>query len=407
MAQQKAFSSSQVFTILGLASLLFTVVLDYMLLPALSATLLEELQLSTEEFGWVASAYAISAGISAFLSSGYADRFPRKPFLVFFYSGFLIALVFCTQASSFEFLLGARLITGAFGGVIASICYAMVADTFSLEQRGRAMGWLQMAFATSLVLGLPLSMYLAAVFSWQSAYWLILGLGILALVLVLLGIPNPRVSDSIDLNPPWKHILGALQNNGYWQVFVANILIVGGDVTFTTFNAAYLANNLGLPDDQLPFIYGTIGITSLISAPLLGKLADSIGKFKVFLLGTMLTVLAVLVYTQFSEFSMSMIILLHILLFIGVNARMVSSVSLATAVPKENERGAFMALDSSIQQLAGGLAAVVAGLILFKSVEGEILYYPYLGLLIVAVMSASVFFVRNIERKIHFKSPKS
>lgn len=400
MAQQKAFSSSQVLIILGLASLLFTVVLDYMLLPALSATLLEKLQLTTEEFGWIASAYAISAGISAFLSSGFADRYQRKPFLVFFYSGFLLALLICTQASSFKFLLGARLFAGAFGGVIASISYAMVADTFSLEQRGRAMGWLQMSFAASLVLGLPLSLYLATTYSWQSAYWLLAGLGFLALILVVLGIPHSNGFTSPSLESPWSHSLGILIQSRYWRVFVANILIVGADVIFTTFNAAYLANNLGVQEDRLPFIYGAIGITSLVSAPFLGKLADSLGKFKVFLLGTLLSIIAVLIYTQVSENSIEMIIVLHILLFIGVNARMVSSVSLASAVPKENDRGAFMAMDSSIQQMAGGLAAALAGIIVFRGLDGEILYYPFLGFVIVGIMTVSVFFIFWIEKKL-------
>lgn len=51
MAKKEAFSFYQVLVILGIGFLLFTVVLDYMLIPALSGTLLDQLQLSTKEFG--------------------------------------------------------------------------------------------------------------------------------------------------------------------------------------------------------------------------------------------------------------------------------------------------------------------------------------------------------------------
>ena len=164
MSGKATFSPYQTLVILGLACLLFTVVLDYMLLPALSGILLAQLQLSTEKFGLITSAYALSAGISAFIASGFADRFDRKRFLIVFYAGFLTGLLLCAIAPSFELLLAARIIAGAFGGVLASISYALVADLFPLDQRGRVTGWLQMAFAASLVAGLPISLLLQALF---------------------------------------------------------------------------------------------------------------------------------------------------------------------------------------------------------------------------------------------------
>ena len=57
---------------------------------------------------------------------------------------------------SYRFLLGARIVTGMFGGVIGSISMAIIADLFPLEVRGRVMGTIQTAFAASQVMGLPL-----------------------------------------------------------------------------------------------------------------------------------------------------------------------------------------------------------------------------------------------------------
>ncbi len=115
------FSNYQKLLLFVLSCLLFTIVLDFMLLPALSAVLLPELELTTKEFGWVVSAYTFSAGTSAFVASGYADQFDRKRFLMFFYSGFLVGLLLCTQAHSYAALFAARIITGIFGGVVGTI----------------------------------------------------------------------------------------------------------------------------------------------------------------------------------------------------------------------------------------------------------------------------------------------
>ena len=398
MEKPERFSTYQKLVILGLSCLLFTVVLDYMLLPALSGTLLAELQLSTEEFGLIASAYALSAGISALLASGYADRFERKSFLLVFYSGFLIGILMCALSPSFFILLIARIITGAFGGVMASICFAMVADLFSLSQRGRVMGWIQMAFAASLVMGLPLSLFIASSFSWQMAYAMIFCFGVLALLMIIFFI-RP-LSNSTELSPPWSHIFSNLRKSSYWTVYSANILIVGGDVIFMTFNAAFLTNNLGLAESQLPYVYGAIGITSLLAAPIFGKLADRFGKWSIFAFGTLLSVGAVLIYTAGAIQSFEWIILVHSFLFLGVNARMVSSTALATAVPKKSDRGAFLAIDSSVQQLAGGLAAALAGWVIFQAADGSLLHYPQIGWLITVLMIFSAGLVFLVDKQV-------
>jgi predicted MFS family arabinose efflux permease len=317
-----------------------------------------------------------------------------------FYTGFLAGIILCGLSPSFPILLGARIITGAFGGVIASISYAIVADIFSLSHRGRVMGWIQMAFAASLVFGLPLSLFIASSFSWQMAYGMIFSLGILALLLVVFLI-RPLENPSSELSAPWNHIFSNLKKPSYWTVYGANILIVGGDVIFMTFNAAFLTNNLGLAESQLPYVYGAVGLTSLLAAPIFGKLADRFGKWHIFAFGTLLSISAVLVYTAGVIQPFEWIILMHVGLYLGINARMVSATALATAVPKKSDRGAFLAIDSSIQQLAGGLAAALAGWVIFQPADGILLHYPQIGWLITVLMlfSAVMIFFVNSQAK--------
>src|SRR6187455_1690810 len=129
-SKPKLFTRYQIFVIAILAILQFTLVLDFMVLSPLGPILMEKLSITTSQFGWVVSAYAFSAGASGLLTAGFADRFDRKRLLLFFYAGFLLGTLLCGLAPSYEFLLGARIVTGVFGGVIGSVIMAIVADLF-------------------------------------------------------------------------------------------------------------------------------------------------------------------------------------------------------------------------------------------------------------------------------------
>lgn len=402
------FSAYQRMVLLGLGGLLFTVVLDFMLLPALSSTLLDELSLSTSQFGWVASAYAFSAGISALLSSGFADRFDRKKYLLFFYLGFLSGIVLCGLATSYMLLFLGRIITGIFGGVVASIAYAIITDLFKADQRGRAMGMLQVAFATSLVGGLPLTLYLSSQLSWHWAYAFVFLIGFsFMLWLIFFLRPLTLHLNQAEKKSSWQHLYGTLLNHRHALVFINNTFIVFADVLFMTFFAAYCTHNLGITEDELPILYGISGLTTLISGPLLGQLADRIGQLRVFVGGTVLAILMVGIYTIIKDVVLWPLIIIQSLLFIGITARMVTSVALATLVPATDKRGAFMSIDASIQQLAAGLAAVLAGWVVYEAADGQLQNFNQIGWLVGIFMVISAVLMRRIHRMLQAARSKS
>src|SRR3569832_2292786 len=108
------FSPYQKTVVLILAFLQFAVILDFMLMSPLGAVIMPALDITTAQFGTVVSAYAFAAGISGFLTAGFADRFDRKRLLLFFYTGFIVGTAWCGLAQSFESLLLARVVTGLF-----------------------------------------------------------------------------------------------------------------------------------------------------------------------------------------------------------------------------------------------------------------------------------------------------
>src|SRR5215217_2176535 len=177
------FTAYQKFAIFILAVTQFSVVLDFMIMAPLGDLLMKMLSMKPSQFGSVVSGYAFSAGIAGLLTAGFADRFDRKKLLLFFYVGFIVGTLICGVTNSYPLLLGARIVTGLFGGVIGSISMAIVADLFDLQQRGRVMGFLQMGFGASQVLGIPIGLYLANIWGWHAPF---LWVGAMAIVVVAL-----------------------------------------------------------------------------------------------------------------------------------------------------------------------------------------------------------------------------
>ncbi|HMC97924.1 MAG TPA: MFS transporter, partial [Flavobacteriales bacterium] len=161
ITKKSTFSSYQIFLIVVLAFMQFTVVLDFMVMSPLGAIMMPVLHVSTAQFSHVVSAYAIAAGASGLLAAGFADRYDRKKLLLFFYTGFILGTLLCAIAPTYELLLLARIVTGIFGGVVGSVSMAIVTDVFPMNVRGRVMGFIQLSLALSQVAGIPLGLYLA------------------------------------------------------------------------------------------------------------------------------------------------------------------------------------------------------------------------------------------------------
>ncbi len=392
------FTRFQFLLVAIIALVLMTIVLDFMLMSALSAILLPKLDITTKQFGLLVSAYPISAGISAILLSGYADKVDRKKLLLFFYSGFLLGILFCTNAPSYQALVVARIVTGIFGGVVGPICFAIITDLFEPTQRGRAMGILQMASAGSQILGLPLALYLASELDWRAAFGLILLIGTTAVLLVFWKIRpvDKHLEIQAKVNP-LRHSLKIISNRNYLMVFLNNTLLVSGDIILMTFSSAYCTNNLGVDIDNLPLLYGVAGVSTFIFAPIIGRLTDKYGTLNVFVIGTIMTITMVALFTNMGINPFWAVIIVHTLLLLGNNARSISSSALGTIVPEVEDRGAFMAIDAAMQLAIGGMAAMIAGLIVFQSDDGMINNFPTLGLIVISLMisTSGVMYVIN------------
>jgi predicted MFS family arabinose efflux permease len=408
--KEKIFTSYQVFVIAILSLLQFTVILDFMVLSPLGVILMPELHINSSQFGLVVSAYAFSAGGAGLLTAGFADKFDRKKLLMFFYTGFIIGTILCAIAPTYTLLLGARIITGIFGGVIGSVSFAIITDLFKMEVRGRVMGFVQMSFAASQVLGLPIGLMLANQFGWHAPFWMIAGAGtILGIVMLMKLKPvDKHLHLNIDRNA-FHHVFATITRPDYAKAFFATTLLATGGFMLMPFGSAFTVNNLGITLQQLPIIYLITGGCSIVFGPLVGKLSDKIGKFKVFCLGTLVSIVMVGIYCHLGITPLWELIVLNVVLFVGISSRMIASSALLTAVPDAKDRGAFMSVNASTQQISGGIASIIAGLIVVQTTSGKLEHYDTLGYVVIGAMLLATLMMyylnRRVQKKLHAQQP--
>jgi predicted MFS family arabinose efflux permease len=398
------FTKYQLFIVAILTVLQFTIVLDFMVLSPLGAQIMLELSISPKQFGWIVSAYAFSAGAAGLLAAGFADNFDRKKLLVFFYTGFILGTLFCALAPDYQLLLLARIVTGLFGGVIGSISFAIIADLFALNQRGRVMGFVQMAFASSQVLGIPLGLYMANLWGWHSPFVLIVGVSVIVGFAIVLYMKPIDAHLKVKAGKrPFQHLAGTLTNAYYLKGFGAIALLTTGGFMLMPFASAFTVFNLGISVELLPVIYGATGICAMVAGPLAGKFSDRIGKYKVFLWGSLLAMVAVVFYCNLGITPLWLVVLINIIMFIGVSSRMVSATAMTTAIPSMADRGAYMGIQSSVQQLSGGLASALAGLIVVQNTNGSLQNYDILGYMVVFASVLTLVMMYRIDLSIKIK----
>lgn len=384
-----------------LAFLQLTIILDFMILAPLGAMLLDDLNIDTKQFGLLVSAYAVSAGASGFATAGFADKLDRKKLLLFFYTGFIAGTALCGVAPTYEFLLGARIVAGIFGGVIGSISMAIIADLFPLSMRGRVMGTVQTAFSVAQVAGLPAGLALASWRGWHAPFLIIAGIGAVA------GVVMAFVLRPIDahLNVPMKHnayvhMLNTVTRPTYLRVFGAMTLLASGFMLMPLLSA-FFVNNLHIELAELPIVYMVTGAFTFFMGPLAGKLADRVGKYVVFTGGSLLAAVIFAVWANLSgPTSLWLVVVINVSMFVANTARMISAAALTSAVPALADRGAFMSIAAALQQVTGGVAAFVGGLIVTVQADGALAYFDTLCYVVVGATIVALLPMWIIDRQV-------
>jgi MFS transporter, DHA1 family, inner membrane transport protein len=386
-----------------LAALNFTHILDFMIMMPLGNYLMPYFDISPQAFAALVSAYTISAAISGFASAFFVDNFDRKRVLLMAYMGFLVGTIACGLAPTFILLFTARVATGIFGGLIGAQVVSIVADTFSYERRGAAMGALMSAFSVASIIGVPFALYLANLTSWHAPFLLVGVLGFVLVPLLMRYLPSmtghihaqsdgPKVSKMALLT-------SILASSSQRNALLFSGLIMFGHFLIIPFINPYLEFNVGFSKSITPMVYLVGGIASFFSANLLGKLSDKYGKLLVFTCCVLSAIPLVALITNLWFMPVVFVLAAFGVWFTASTGRAVTAQAMVSEVVTPEHRGSFQSFNSSVQQLGTGLASLVSGMVVVKGADNTLLHYNWLGVMSIVVLITSLLLARRIFKK--------
>jgi predicted MFS family arabinose efflux permease len=372
--------------LLTLASIQFTSVLDFMIMMPLGPQLTELFGISAGEFGFLVSAYTFAAGLSGLLAATYIDRFGRKQLMLTLYPLFGVAALACSFAPTFAWLMLARVASGFFGGVLMALSQTIVAEVIPFERRGRAMGVVMTSFSVATVAGVPLSLFLASHFNWHAPF---LAIALMVSVCALGAAKTlPSLKGHLAAHPIGDSAPSMLANlrlvlvdPNHLRAYAMSSSMVFAGFAVIPYITLYLQGNAGFKPEQILYVYLTGGICTLISARLIGHWSDRAGKAYAFRRLALLMPVPLLAMTLSAGLPMVGVLLVSSVLFVVMSGRMIPGMALIGAAADPRRRGSFMTLNSAVQSLAMGLAALVGGQILGRDGNGHLTHYWMAALL--------------------------
>lgn len=387
--------------LLTIAGIQFTHILDFMIMMPLGPQLIRLLHIDTHQFGLLLSSYTFTAAASSLLAATYIDRFDRRKLMLVLYACFIIATLCCGLAPNFTFLLIARALAGAFGGILGGLVQTMIADVIPFERRGKALGTVMAAFSISTVAGVPLGLLLASTFTtlgWRAPFFFIVLLATIFWVIGYKLLPNLTAHlHNKPLGNVFQRIFAVAKEPRHITAFAFIAMIMMAGFTVIPYIALYMTTNVGLPESFITVVYLCGGAATFFTSQLIGRMADKYGKLKVYRRVALASFIPLLITTHLVPIAWWLVLINSTIFFILVPGRMVPGMAMVSAVPEAHVRGTFMTLISSVQMLSSGLATLIAGLIITRTPDGMIEHYDTVGYLAVACGVVTIWLAQRLR----------
>lgn len=191
-----------------------TILVVSVILPQMQGSL----SATQDQIAWVVTFNILATAIATPMTGWLAGKFGRRATMIYCQLGFLISTFACGLAPNLEMLVLARVFQGAFGAPIVPLAQATILDTFPREKQAFGTAIFGMGVVIGPVVGPVLGGYLADLYNWRWAFYMIVpaaGLGLAALIAFL---PESRSRNSTRLD--WTGFLTLIIAVGAMQLML-------------------------------------------------------------------------------------------------------------------------------------------------------------------------------------------
>ena len=308
------------------------------------------------------------AGVTSPLYGWLADRIDRRIVMLGGLAALVAGAALVAVAPGFGIALIAFVLLGLSRAAYDPTAQAYVSDAVPYERRGRALGIVELSWAGSWLIGVPLAGLLIARFGWQSPFTVIALLGVLSLLATRRLPPAARHTDEVipsgtadtparDERPGSRRRLAWLNWPTAAMLAISLLVVTANENLFMVYGA-WFESRFGLPVATLGLVSVVISLAELAAAGASAGLVDRVGKQRALLAGLILNALAYLLLPRIvGTLAVTMIAMAVV--------AMTSEFAIVSALPLVSElapqaRGTVMAMNAALVSVGVMVVSVLA-----------------------------------------------
>ncbi|WP_079127119.1 MFS transporter [Streptomyces sp. TP-A0874] len=220
---------------------LLIVSLDNTVLNIALPAMREELRASVAGMQWTIDAYTLVLAALLMLAGSMADRIGRRRVFQTGLVVFSIGSLLCSLAPTLEWLIVFRMMQAVGGSMLNPVAMSIITNTFTdPRERARAIGAWGAVQGISMAAGPLVGGVLVDTIGWRSIFWLNLPVGLAALLLTALYIPESRAPKPRRLDPVGQSLVMALLGTVTYTIIEAPSIGWASPLTLTLAGTAVL-----------------------------------------------------------------------------------------------------------------------------------------------------------------------
>ncbi len=175
------------------------VILDMTVVNVALPHMMGSLGATPDQITWVLTSYIVAEAIVIPTSGFLAERFGRKRVIFISLIGFVISSMLCGQSRTLTEMVIARLFQGAFGASVIPLSQAIMVDTFSPQNRGKAMAIWGIGILLGPIMGPTVGGFITDHLGWRWVFYINVPIGIINLALIAAFLKQtPRSKTTAD-----------------------------------------------------------------------------------------------------------------------------------------------------------------------------------------------------------------
>jgi EmrB/QacA subfamily drug resistance transporter len=181
---------------------LLMVAMDNTIVNVALPSIRRDLHASLSGLQWTIDAYTLVLASLLMLAGSTADRLGRRRVFQTGLATFAAASLLCSLAPSLDWLIAARALQAVGGSMLNPVAMSIITNVFTEpRERARAIGVWGAVVGVSLALGPVVGGALTNTIGWRAIFWINVPIGLAAVVLTALFVPESRAARPRRVDP--------------------------------------------------------------------------------------------------------------------------------------------------------------------------------------------------------------